>query len=72
MLLNVPDDCHLDEIEVRCFMTAKLYESGKLSLGKVAGLAGFPTIKFSEILRDYDVELIQYSLADIASDAAKI
>ena len=71
LTLTYSDDLILDEREIRRFLAAKLYESGKLSLGQAAELAGMSKMTFSEILGDYGVELIQYSPADIARDAAK-
>jgi predicted HTH domain antitoxin len=71
LTLTYPDDLNLDEREIRRFLAAKLYESGKLSLGQAADLAGMSKMTFAEILADYQVELIQYSAADIARDADK-
>lgn len=71
LTLNIPDDIELDEREIRRFLAAKLYESGKLSLGQGASLAGLSKIAFSEILADYDVSLINYSPSDIARDASQ-
>lgn len=62
LTLNIPDDIEFDELEMCRFLAAKMYESGKLSLGQGAALAGLSKIAFSEILADYNVSLINYSL----------
>lgn len=69
--LNIPDKVDLDPKETVRFLAAKLYESGKLTLGQAAEVAGFSKIAFAEILRDYGVSLINYPISDIKSDAEK-
>ncbi|MEQ9219196.1 MAG: UPF0175 family protein [Cyclobacteriaceae bacterium] len=71
LTLNIPDHLNLDENEARRFLAAKLYESGKLSLGQAAELAGLSKIAFSEILADFNVSLINYPPSDIARDAGQ-
>ena len=71
LTLNIPDHLNLDENEARRFLAAKLYESGKLSLGQAAELAGLSKIAFSEILADFNVSLINYAPSDIARDAGQ-
>jgi predicted HTH domain antitoxin len=48
-----------------------MFESGKLSLGQAAGLAGLSKTTFSEILSDYGVSLINYPPSGIIRDAAQ-
>lgn len=67
--LNVPKDFELDEAETKKFLAAKLYETGRLSLGQAAKMADLSKTEFSEILSDYGVSLINYSSADIIRDA---
>ena len=69
--LDVSEHLDLNESETRRFLAAKLYESGRLSLGHAAELAGLSKGTFSEILGDYQVSLIQYSIDDVLNDAAK-
>ena len=71
LTLTIPDHLDLDERETKRFLAAKMYESGKLSLGQAAELAGLSKVAFSEILADYDVSLINYPPSDIPKDAAK-
>ena len=61
LTLNIPDHLELDERETKRFLAAKMYETGRLSLGQAAELAGISKVAFSEILADYGVSLINYS-----------
>jgi len=71
LTLNIPDSFNLNERETKRFLAAKMYESGKLSLGQAANLAGLSKVAFSEVLADYDVSLINYPSSDISKDAAR-
>lgn len=71
MTLTLPDNLNLNENETKRFLAAKMYESGKLSLGQAAELSGLSKIAFSEILSDYDVSLINYPISEVIRDAAK-
>ena len=70
--LTLPDKVELDERDTVKFLAAKLYESGKLSLGQAAELAGYSKVTFAEILGDYKVSIINYPISDILADAARI
>ncbi len=72
IVLNVPDKMDLDAKETSRFLAAKLYEAGRLSLGQAAEVAGLSKTAFAEILGDYNVSLINYSVSEIQRDAAKI
>jgi predicted HTH domain antitoxin len=71
LTIEIPDNLNLNERETRRFLAAKMYESGKLSLGQAADLAGLSKTAFSEILGDFDVSLINYPPSDVISDAAR-
>lgn len=71
LTLDIPDSLNLDAKEAKRFLAAKYYESGKLSLGQAAILAGLSKVAFSEILSDYNVSLINYSPKDILRDASQ-
>ena len=70
--LTIPDKVELDTKDTVRFLAAKIYESGKLSLGQAAELAGFSKVAFAEILSDYNVSLINYPITDFKADAARI
>lgn len=71
LTLTIPDSLNLNEKDTKRFLAAKMYESGKLSLGQAADLAGLSKTTFSEILGDYGVSLINYPSTDIIRDAAQ-
>lgn len=70
--LQIPDTFELNPKDIVRFLGAKLYESGKLSLGQAAELANLSKSTFAEILADYGVSIINYSIDDVISDAANI
>ncbi|MGE0018231.1 MAG: UPF0175 family protein [Draconibacterium sp.] len=72
IVLNMPDNANLSEHETIRFLAAKLFESGKLSLGQAAEMAAMSKITFSELLADYNVSLINYTSADILKDASQL
>ena len=70
--INLPDNVELEDKDLIKFLAAKLYESGRLSLGQAADLAGLSKFSFAEILANYDVSIFNYPASDIRKDAAKI
>ena len=70
--LNIPDKVSLDYHDTVKFLSAKLFESGKLTLGQAAEMAGYSKVAFAEIIGDYGVSLINYPVTDFKSDASKI
>jgi len=70
--LQIPANVSLDQRDTVKFLSAKLYEAGRLSLGQAAELSGLSKVAFSEILGDYNVSLINYPVSEILRDAARI
>ncbi len=71
IVLNIPDNFDISETETKRFLAAKLYESGKLSLGQAAELANMTKVVFAELLSDYNVSLINYPSSDLLRDASQ-
>ncbi len=71
LTLTIPDNLQLTEHETKRFLAAKMYETGRLSLGQAAELAGMSKLAFSEILSDYGVSIINYPPSDIIKDAGR-
>jgi predicted HTH domain antitoxin len=71
LTLNIPDNLELNERETKRFLAAKMYESGKLTIGQAAELADLSKAAFAEILADYDVSIINYPPSDITRDASR-
>jgi predicted HTH domain antitoxin len=70
--LQIPDSLSDYEYDVVRFIAAKLYESGKLSLGQAADMAGLSKRTFSELLGDYGVGLLNYPVSEMLDDAERI
>ncbi len=69
--LTIPAGLDFSEKETKRFLAAKLFESGRLSLGQAAEMVGLSKVAFAEILSDYDVSLANYLPSEIAEDAHK-
>lgn len=63
--LEVPDSLAEYQNDTIRFIAAKLYESGKLSLGQAADMARLTKRTFAELLSDYGVSLLNYSAEDL-------
>ncbi|MHA4741850.1 UPF0175 family protein [Dyadobacter sp. MSC1_007] len=70
--LQVPDTLGEYQNDTVRFIAAKLYESGKLSLGQAAEMAGVSKRTFAELLGDYGVSLLNYPVSDMLADADRI
>lgn len=70
--LQIPDSLGLSPKDTVRFLAAKLYESGRLSLGQAAELANLSKTTFAEILADYGVSIINYSIQDVINDSSKL
>jgi predicted HTH domain antitoxin len=57
--LELPSNLSKDEAQV--LLAVKLYETGRLSLGQAARLAGFSKRAFIEVLGKHRVAVIDYS-----------
>jgi predicted HTH domain antitoxin len=72
LTLQVPDFLEKDHHNTVRFLAAKLYESGKLSLGQAAEMTDLRKTEFAAILADYGVNYINYSFDDVMADVARI
>ncbi len=72
LTLQVPDfleENHKDTVQ---FLAAKLYESGKLSLGQAAEMAELSKADFASALAKHGVSYINYSFDDVMADVERI
>lgn len=67
--LQVPDCLGEYRHDTIRFISAKLYESGKLSLGQAGEMAGLIKQTFAELLGDYGLYLLNYPVSEMLSDA---
>lgn len=72
LTIDIPDNFSLKKKEMLRFLAAKLFEAGKLSLGQAAIMTGLSKKSFVEILNDFGVTYINYSLDDILNDVKKL
>jgi len=72
LTLQVPDFLEDDHNDIVKFIAAKLYESGKLSLGQAAEMAGMRKWDFAEILINYEVHYLNASAEAAINDAKGI
>jgi len=70
--LEVPDSLAEYQNDTIRFIAAKLYESGKLSLGQAADMARLTKRTFAELLSDYGVSLLNYSAEDLKDELDRI
>ena len=56
--LQIPSGVHANEAKL--LLMIKLYELGRLSLGKAAELSGYSVAAFLEVLSQYGVSVIDY------------
>ncbi|WP_285060209.1 UPF0175 family protein [Pedobacter ginsengisoli] len=70
--LEVPDSLAEYQNDTIRFVAAKLYESGKLSLGQAADMARLTKRTFAELLSDYGVSLLNYSAEDLKDELDRI
>ncbi len=63
--LQLPDSLDVSDRDLKMILASRLYESGKLSLGQAAELAGYSKWTFMELLGEYGVSFINYSAEDL-------
>ena len=70
--IMLPDKVEFNDSDLTKFFAAKLYESGKLTLGQSAEMVGLSKEAFAEILADCNISFINYPVSDIRRDASVI
>jgi predicted HTH domain antitoxin len=71
LTLQIPDSLGEYKQENIRFIAAKFYESGRLSLGQAAEMTGLSKRTFAELLSDYGVSIINYSVDDLKEELAR-
>jgi predicted HTH domain antitoxin len=64
MTLEVPEELEREHEETARFIAAKLYEAGKITMGKAAAMVGMEKWDFNEILPNYGVNIYELALID--------
>lgn len=70
LTINLPDKFDLTPKETVTLLAAKLYETGKLSLGQAAELAGYSKKTFMELLGNYGVSVFNFPPEELDKDIA--
>ncbi|MGJ7032080.1 UPF0175 family protein [Niabella hirudinis] len=70
LTLSIPDNVDVDNRQLAMLVASRLYETGKLSLGQAAELAGLTKRTFAELLGSYDVSLFNFPAPDLSRDVA--
>ena len=58
----------LSENEAKVFLSLKLYEVGKITLGQAAKMAGFSKQSFIDVLGNYKIPVINYSPEELREE----
>jgi predicted HTH domain antitoxin len=59
-----------EERRVKAALALHLFVTGEISAGKTAELIGLPLIEFHDLLRELDIPLVVYGLAEYEQDKA--
>ena len=54
--------------ENKILIAAKLFESGALTMSQAARIAGYTMSEFMDLLKNYDVSVINHPASDLESD----
>jgi predicted HTH domain antitoxin len=66
--IDLPDNLKFNNFELQLFLASKMYESGLLTSGQAAKIAGLSKRSFIEILGKYGVSVFSTSSADLSND----
>jgi predicted HTH domain antitoxin len=66
--IALPDS--ISEAEARLLLAIKLFETGRLSCGKAAEVAGYSKRTFMELLGQHGVPVFNYPADELARDLA--
>ena len=71
LTLKIPESLAEHQNDTVRFIASKLYESGKLSLGQAAEMAGLSKRTFAELLNEYGVSYLNYSVEDLKDELGR-
>ena len=66
--LELPDELKADNQELKTFLAAKLFEAGRLTMSQAAKSAGYTMSEFMDLLKNYNVSVINHPPSDLESD----
>ena len=65
LAVHIPELFDFDEPGVNRYLAAKLFQDGRLSLGKAAEMAGMTKRMFMDVLQSLGVSIFNYSADDL-------
>ena len=65
LILEIPDTANVSETDAQILFAMKLFEAGKLSLGKAAEAAGLSYRTFYELLLRYGIPVVAMNEDDM-------
>ena len=68
--LELPDELKADNQELKTFLAAKLFEAGRLTMSQAARSAGYTMSEFMDLLKNYNVSVINHPPSDLESDVS--
>jgi len=68
--LELPDELKADNQELKTFLAAKLFEAGRLTMSQAARSAGYTMSEFMDLLKNYNVSVINHPESDLESDVS--
>ncbi|MEY3785805.1 MAG: hypothetical protein RLZ75_10 [Pseudomonadota bacterium] len=66
--IQLPDSINIETQEIQLLLASRLYENGLLSVGQASQMAGFSKRTFMELLRRYQVSVLNYPAEEIMQD----
>ncbi|MGK7397221.1 MAG: UPF0175 family protein [Candidatus Cyclobacteriaceae bacterium M3_2C_046] len=70
--INLPENINLTPFEIQMHLAIKLYETGKLSLGQAAEIAGISKRTFIELLGKYGASVFGYDFDELEEDLKNV
>ena len=68
VVLDVPESLDMTERQIRMFVAAKLYESGRLNSGQAAEMVGMSRWEFLEQVGAYGVSIYDQTIDEVLAD----
>jgi predicted HTH domain antitoxin len=65
LILEIPDTANVSQTDAQILFAMKLFEAGKLSLGKAAETAGLSYRTFFELLVRYGIPVVTMTEEDV-------
>ncbi len=66
--LNIPENLHLSDFDLKMLIASKLFEEGQLSSGQAAQIVGLSKRAFVEIVGKFNVSLFGQDITEIEED----